>query len=131
MRLRSREIFCWADWIARRLGSLLPVRYLLDTHIWIWAVGRPDQLGRRLRCDLERAEVFLSPVSIWEARLLERKGRIETRPTFERWLEQALHETPLQEASFTWALPARWPESAWHSPIRGTFYCRNRGGDGS
>ena len=52
------------------------MRLLLDTHIWIWALHSPEKLGPRVRRELQRAsnELYLSPVSIWEAHHLVRRN---------------------------------------------------------
>jgi len=72
---------------------------LLDTHIWIWSKLEPRRLGRRTRVELmhEANELWLSPVSLWEALVLMQKGRIQVEnPTV--WVENAaeqLREAPL------------------------------------
>ena len=55
------------------------MKLLLDTHIWIWSVGEPQRLTRRVAKELDDAqnELWLSPVSIWEALLLHRKHRLK------------------------------------------------------
>jgi PIN domain nuclease of toxin-antitoxin system len=56
----------------------------LDTHIWIWTLHSPEKLGRRVRRELGRAtnELYLSPVSIWEASRLVRRKRLRVRQDF-------------------------------------------------
>lgn len=76
------------------------MKLLLDTHIWLWSLGRPERLGRRLRQELvdRRHELWLSPVSAWEALLLNARGRIRLHGNLEAWLERAtahLKEAPL------------------------------------
>ena len=82
------------------------MRLLLDTHIWIWALQQPDKLGHKVRRAIQKStsELYLSPVSIWEARHLERRGRLRMRQPFAEWVEQALAKTPCQEAPFTFAV---------------------------
>jgi PIN domain nuclease of toxin-antitoxin system len=82
------------------------VKLLLDTHIWIWALNEPGQLSAKVRRALQKPanELYLSPVSIWEARHLERRGRIRLRQSFDVWVHQALERTPMQEAPFTIAV---------------------------
>ena len=76
------------------------MKLLLDTHIWLWSLGEPSRLGRRLRHELKAAdiELWLSPVSTWEALLLNAKGRIRLHGDVAGWLAQAtahLREAPL------------------------------------
>jgi PIN domain nuclease of toxin-antitoxin system len=82
------------------------MRLLLDTHIWIWALLSPEKLSQRVQRELQRGsnELYLSPVSIWEAKHLERRKRLHTKYEFSKWLEQALLEAPLKEAALTFAV---------------------------
>ena len=82
------------------------MKLLLDTTIWIWAATSPEKLGRRVQRELQRSgnEVYLSPVSIWEARQLERRKRLRATPDFSRWLDRALSHAPFREAPFTFAI---------------------------
>jgi PIN domain nuclease of toxin-antitoxin system len=84
------------------------VKLLLDTHIWIWAIHSPEKLSARVRRELQRAstELYLSPVSIWEAHYLERRGRLRVKSSFPQWLDEALTQLPLLEAPFTFAVAA-------------------------
>lgn len=82
------------------------MKLLLDTHIWIWAVSSPEKLSARVRRELQREanELYLSPVSIWEAHHLERRKRIRARPDFSQWLDMAMAQVPFREAPFTFAV---------------------------
>jgi PIN domain nuclease of toxin-antitoxin system len=95
------------------------LKLLLDTHIWLWALAEPTQLGRRLRQELksEENELWLSPVSTWEALLLNRKGRIRLHGDLRTWLAAAT--APFKEAPLTHeivlaahALPLPHPDPA-------------------
>jgi PIN domain nuclease of toxin-antitoxin system len=82
------------------------MKLLLDTHIWIWALHCPEKLGRRVRRELHRAgnELYLSPVSIWEAHHLVRRKRLRVRQGFAQWLDDVMAQVPLREAPFTFAV---------------------------
>jgi PIN domain nuclease of toxin-antitoxin system len=82
------------------------VKLLLDTHIWIWAVTQPRKLAAKVRRELQREsnELYLSPVSIWEARYLDRRKRFRAKPDFPQWLDKSLSQVPLREAPFTFAI---------------------------
>ena len=84
------------------------MKLLLDTHIWIWALHNPEKLGRRVRRELLRTsnELYLSPVSIWEAHHLVRRKRLRIRQDFAQWLDEVMAEVPLREAPFTFAVAA-------------------------
>jgi PIN domain nuclease of toxin-antitoxin system len=76
------------------------MKLLLDTHIWLWSLGEPHRLSRRVARELDTPEnqLWLSPVSIWEALLLCRKGRLKITDDFAIWLANALKRIPLNEA---------------------------------
>jgi PIN domain nuclease of toxin-antitoxin system len=76
------------------------VRLLLDTHIWLWSHLDPDRLspsvGRALIAP--DAELWLSPVSVWEFLLLAEKGRVLVRGDARDWVEAALARVPMHDA---------------------------------
>lgn len=77
------------------------MKLLLDTHIWIWLLHSPERLGSRTHQELgnEANELWVSPVSTWEALLLHRKKRVELSADFLAWLKQS---TPgFYQAPFT------------------------------
>jgi PIN domain nuclease of toxin-antitoxin system len=82
------------------------VKLLLDTHIWIWEVEGSNKLGRLARRQIEspKNDLFLSPVSIWEAHNLERRRRLRAMPSFPEWLDRVFLQTPLSEAPFNFAV---------------------------
>jgi PIN domain nuclease of toxin-antitoxin system len=84
----------------------LTMQLLLDTHIWIWAVHSPEKLGHAVRRQLEnpKNELFLSPVSIWEARHLVRRNRLHIKQSFPDWLEMVFARAPIKEAPFNFAV---------------------------
>ena len=79
------------------------MKLLLDTHIWIWSVNEPERLSRRVTRELDSAknQLWLSPISIWEAMFLHRKGRLKVPEGFSTWLSRALTITSFHEAPFT------------------------------
>lgn len=52
--------------------------FLLDTHVFLWALSKPDKLSGSVLQLLEDplSEIFLSAVSIWEASIKLRSGRL-------------------------------------------------------
>ena len=76
------------------------MKLLLDTHIWLWSLGEPARLARHLQRELQNDEneLWLSPVSTWEALLLHAKGRIRLHGDLPKWVAQAtahFREAPL------------------------------------
>jgi PIN domain nuclease of toxin-antitoxin system len=77
------------------------LKLLLDTHIWIWSLHDPKQLGRRVERELRDPanELWLSPISTWEALTLHAKGRLRLRGNPTEWVARAT--APLREAPLT------------------------------
>ena len=78
------------------------MRYLLDTHAWIWAVlghRRLSVAARRALAAVEREPVGLAAISLEEAAWLLARGRvIVTKPgvSWSSWLRQAATATGLE-----------------------------------
>jgi len=68
---------------------------LLDTHVWVWWVSRPERLSRRQRSSIERtlrrpdAAVLVSMISCWEVAVLCQHRRFRFAIPVESWLEEA------------------------------------------
>ncbi len=77
------------------------MRLLLDTHIWLWSLIEPDRLGGRTRNELLDAknELWLSPISTWEAVTLHDKGRVYLAADVKEWIER--NTRPFREAPLT------------------------------
>ena len=77
------------------------MRLLLDTHIWIWSLNDPDRLGKRVRHELRDSEneLWLSPISTWEALTLHAKGRLQLGGNLADWVARAT--APFREAPLT------------------------------
>jgi PIN domain nuclease of toxin-antitoxin system len=66
---------------------------VLDTHIWVWWVARPDQLQARHRDLLENGadRAFgVSIISCWEVAKLVECGRLSLDREVGAWIESAL-----------------------------------------
>lgn len=79
------------------------VKLLLDTHIWLWALLEPGRLSPDVAHALEDSsnELWLSPISVWEALLLAERGRIEVDRDPRRWADALLDALPLRDASLS------------------------------
>ena len=76
------------------------MRLLLDTHIWLWSLSAPKRIGRGVLVQLKdrNSELWLSPISTYEALTLYYKGRFEIDGDLGEWLARATagtHEAPL------------------------------------
>jgi PIN domain nuclease of toxin-antitoxin system len=79
------------------------VKLLLDTHVWIWSLTAVRKLGQRVAREMTSArnELWISPVSVWEALLLAERGRLGFREEPSRLLETILVEKGYREAALT------------------------------
>jgi len=87
------------------------MKFLLDTHIWIWIHLAPWKLAPEVMHHLENPanELWLSPLSIWELVLLVEKKRLELDADLGDWVQYSVEELDLQEASFTSAIAHELP----------------------
>lgn len=69
---------------------------LLDTHIWLWWLLGDGNLKTYERNALDQLaaekKLSISWVSVWEAEMLDRKGRIVLLPDFTSWIRLATRE---------------------------------------
>ena len=79
------------------------MKYLLDTHVWIWSLLEPEKLDANFVKVLENKEneLFISPITIWETLILAEKKRIELLPPPNEWIAEALKQTPVKEAQLS------------------------------
>lgn len=70
------------------------MKYLLDTHTWIWWHVRPQNLSEKVRKIISRVdnyeELLLSAISPWEFSMLLKKRRLGISCPPEEWLNVAL-----------------------------------------
>ncbi|MFH1038374.1 MAG: type II toxin-antitoxin system VapC family toxin [PVC group bacterium] len=70
------------------------MRYVLDTHVWVWWNMHPQKLSAKVRSLLSAParyeELLLSAISPWEFSKLLEKGRIGISCNPEEWIAEAL-----------------------------------------
>ena len=70
------------------------IKYLMDTHVWVWWNISPDKLSPKAMSLIENNnkydEILLSVISIWEFCKLLEKERIIISCDTEEWLKEAL-----------------------------------------
>ena len=70
------------------------MKYLLDTHVWVWWSMHPENLSRRVKrliaASEKYEEILLSAISVWEFCKLLEKERIGISCDPQDWLETAL-----------------------------------------
>lgn len=90
------------------MGSF-KVKLLLDTHVWLWYLLGSKQLtpSHRKLIDSADNELWLSPISLWEASILIEKGRVPLNESGDKWIERALSNLDLREAALTFEIARR------------------------
>jgi PIN domain nuclease of toxin-antitoxin system len=89
------------------------LKLLLDTHIWLWSLEDRKRLGKRVLVELENPDnqIWLSPVSTWEALTLNATGRLRLPDDFAAWL--ALATAPFLEALLTHEIAVAARRLSW------------------
>lgn len=79
-------------------------RFLLDTHIWLWASREPHKLSSEVHkiVNSPTTDRFLSPISLWELATLVDKKKIAMREDFAIWVQQSINDLKLSEAPLNW-----------------------------
>ena len=79
------------------------MKLLLDTHIWLWALLEPERLTPAVRAALESPEneLWLSPISVWEAMVLAERGRLAVNAAPAEWVQEMVRAIPRREAPLT------------------------------
>jgi PIN domain nuclease of toxin-antitoxin system len=85
------------------------MKAMLDTHVWLWYLLGDERLSPRIREIIgdDEVELWLSPVSIWEAHLLIERERLPVTEPPSLWVKKALRLLPVREASLTFAIAVR------------------------
>ena len=68
------------------------MRFLLDTHVWLWLVSRPESLQNECLTQLARpdAEIFLSVASAWEIGIKYAMGKLDLPEPPEKYIPSRL-----------------------------------------
>ena len=96
------------------------MKYLLDTHTWLWWHTSPRMLSRRvsqlIALPTDNDELLLSVISVWELCKLVELGRVIIRSDGMTWLDAALEMSRLRLVPIS-------PKIAWASTtLPGNFH---------
>ena len=96
------------------------MKYLLDTHTWIWWNAEPDRLSKEviqvIRDSDGYDELLLSAISVWEFCKLLEKEKIGLSCAAEDWIKEALDIPKLRLVQLT-------PRISYQSTVLpGTFH---------
>ena len=70
------------------------VKYLLDTHAFLWWIADDPSLSERARLIISNGEneIYLSAVSIWEMAIKSRLGRLKLEGNLDSFLDRHIRE---------------------------------------
>jgi len=94
------------------------MRYLLDTHAWIWWNANERMLSKRAKQIITdpQFELYLSTMSVWEFSKLVQLGKLKINCDGLKWISLALEMPGLKLLELT-------PEVSWQSAnLPGTFH---------
>ncbi len=79
---------------------------LLDTHVWLWSLLRPERLSEEATCALNDSAntLALSPISLWETLVLAEGGRVLLHPDPWSWVRTSLRIRPLRQMPLTFEI---------------------------
>ena len=87
------------------------MKYVLDTHVWIWWHIHPKKLSKRVRSIISHPdqyeELLLSAISPWEFSKLLEKKRMGISCDPEKWIREALEMSKLRLVPLTPTLSYR------------------------
>lgn len=87
------------------------MKYVLDTHVWVWWHMHPKKLSKRVRSIISHPdqyeELLLSAISPWEFSKLLEKKRIGISCDPEEWIREALEMSKLRLVPLTPTLSYR------------------------
>ncbi len=97
------------------------MRYILDTHVWIWWNMHPEKLSQKARTLLSSPkryeELLLSSISPWEFSKLLEEERIGISCNPEEWIAEALDMPKLRLVPLTPTIAYR--STSLPQPFRG------------
>lgn len=73
------------------MGDVARLKYLLDTHIWVWLAEKSARIGPQTNRILRKQEheIWISPISIVEVLALHQKGKVRLQNDPMDWIAHA------------------------------------------
>lgn len=74
------------------------MRYLVDTHVWLWLLESPGRLSPQVRAELAQAEdIVLSVASVWELAIKAKLNKIALHTSVTAARDEFLSEAGARE----------------------------------
>jgi PIN domain nuclease of toxin-antitoxin system len=79
------------------------MKILIDTHVWIWAMEKPEELGNHSTrlLENEETEILISPISTLEIAQLISSGKIGLNQTLGSWINKSVLNLKAGTVPFT------------------------------
>ena len=79
------------------------MRYLLDTHAFIWWDSEPEKLSAQVLslCQESNTQLFLSMASLWEMQIKSQLGKLKLHQTLEQIIQSQIIENNIQLLDIT------------------------------
>jgi len=79
------------------------VKYLLDTHAFIWWDNEPEKLSTQVLtlCHESNSQLFLSMASLWEMQIKIQLGKLKLRQNLESIIQSQIIENNIQLLDIT------------------------------
>ena len=79
------------------------MRYLLDTHAFIWWDSEPEKLSAQVLtlCQESNTQLFLSMASLWEMQIKIQLGKLKLHQTLEQVIQSQIIENNIQLLDIT------------------------------
>lgn len=74
------------------------MKFLLDTHTFLWAIGEPGKLSKKVLEIIENSEneIFTSVVNTWEICIKYSIGKLEIKKDPEKFIREEIQEANFQ-----------------------------------
>ena len=92
------------------------MRYLLDTHVWLWMLAAPERLGPSVRALLEDEanQLMLSAASSWEIAIKYSTGRLSLPDAPAQFVPRYMEEMGVQGLPVQHRHALAVAQLAWH-----------------
>jgi PIN domain nuclease of toxin-antitoxin system len=77
------------------------VRFLLDTHVLVWAATTPERLGSDLAVVEDADRRIVSAVCVWELAIKQRLGKLSLGSDVRTWVRRVTSELVLDHLPVT------------------------------
>ena len=71
---------------------------VLDTHVWVWSLTKPEKLPKRAARILAKADrIGVPAICVWEVAMKAEAGKLRFDRPYHAWMDMALAIDPRQE----------------------------------